>query len=72
MVVCLFFLCSRDTESDMYLEKSRCMSQIVNVYHLQHKSLHAFVAALSQLNIAEEAQEDIHEVGSEYMYIFRL
>ena len=59
--MCLIPL-SSDHESDMYLEKSRCMAQLVHVYHLQHKPLNAFVAALSQLNTAEEAQEDIHEV----------
>uniref|UniRef100_A0A1X7VFP5 Guanylate cyclase domain-containing protein n=1 Tax=Amphimedon queenslandica TaxID=400682 RepID=A0A1X7VFP5_AMPQE len=55
-----------DQESDMYLEKSRCMAQMVHVYHLQHKPLNAFVAALSQLNTAEEAQEDIHELLASY------
>lgn len=54
----------------MYLEKSRCMAQMVHVYHLQHKPLNAFVAALSQLNTAEEAQEDIHEVLELYMYMY--
>ena len=54
-------LCSGMT-SDTYLDQARCLAHVTHVYHLQHKKLQTMTAALKQLNKAEEAQEDIHEV----------
>ena len=38
------------------------MTHVTHAYHLQHENLWTLMAALKQLNVVEEAQEDVHEV----------
>ena len=49
-------------DSQTFLDQARCMAHVTHAYHLQHKNMKTLMAALKQLNAAEEAQEDIHEV----------
>ncbi len=51
-------------DSQTFLDQARCMAHVTHAYHLQHKNIKTLMAALKQLNAAEEAQEDIHEVGN--------
>lgn len=57
-----FMFIIRGQDSEKFLDQSRCMAHVVHAYHLQHKNMHTLMAALQQLNTAEEAQEDVHEV----------
>ena len=56
----------RGKDSEKFLNQSRCMAHITHAYHLQHENMKTLMAALQQLNAAEEAQEDIHEVFYRY------
>jgi len=48
--------------SETFLDQARCMAHVTHAYHLQHENLRTLMTALKQLNAAEEAQEDVHEV----------
>ena len=54
--------CTSGYDSETFLDQARCMAHVTHAYHLQHENLRTMMAALKQLNAAEEAQEDIHEV----------
>lgn len=56
----------RGRDSETYLDQARCMAHVTHAYHLQHQNLKTMMTALKQLNTAEEAQEDIHEVCNMY------
>ena len=49
-------------ESQKALDQARCLSHITHVYHLQHHNWQTLMSALQQLNMAEEAEENVHEV----------
>ena len=49
-------------DSETFLDQARCMTHVTHAYHLQHENLWTLMAALKQLNVVEEAQEDVHEV----------
>jgi len=42
------------------------MAHVTHAYHLQHENLRTLMTALKQLNAAEEAQEDVHELVEAY------
>ena len=56
----LFF---RD-DSTRLVEQSRCLSHLSHVYNSLHMNNRSLMAALQELNAAEEAEENLHEVSS--------
>ena len=46
-----------------FLDQARCMALLVHAYQLQNSDVLMLMVALRQLNIVEEAEEDIHEVS---------
>lgn len=57
---CLF----RDNSARL-IEQSRCLSHLSHVYHALHQNTRSLMAALQELNAAEEAEENLHEVSSD-------
>jgi adenylate cyclase 10 len=53
-------------ESDVFLEMSHCMANIASAFRLKDKTTKLMMAALSQLNTAEEAEENIYELMESY------
>ena len=60
MIVIHFF---RDNSTRL-IEQSRCLSHLSHVYHSLHQNNRSLMAALQELNAAEEAEENLHEVSS--------
>lgn len=48
--------------SALLIEQSRCLSHLSYVYHSLHQNNRSLMAALEELNSAEEAEENLHEV----------
>ena len=55
----------RSLQSQNALDQARCLAHITQAYHLQHRNWQTLMSALQQLNVAEEAEEDVHEVRSD-------
>lgn len=51
-------------DSARLIEQSRCLSHLSHVYHALHQNNRSLMAALQELNAAEEAEENLHEVSS--------
>ena len=52
----------RNSEHQKKLQdRAHCMAHITQAYHLQHENMLTLMAALQQLNAAEESG-DVHEV----------
>ena len=54
---------SRDNSARL-IEQSRCLSHLSHVYHSLQQNNRSLMAALQELNAAEEAEENLHEVCS--------
>ena len=73
-ICCRYFLSDRGINSKFFislcrfaetarlLEQARCLSQLFREYHDDHQVVKALLAALQQLNRAETADDDLHEV----------
>lgn len=46
----------------MLTEQARCLGHLSHVYHALHENDRSLMAALQELNAAEEADENLHEV----------
>lgn len=51
-------------DSTRLVEQSRCLSHLSHVYHSLNQNNRSLMAALQELNAAEEAEENLHEVSS--------
>lgn len=51
-------------DSTRLVEQSRCLSHLSHVYHSLNQNSRSLMAALQELNAAEEAEENLHEVSS--------
>ncbi|XP_071790978.1 adenylate cyclase type 10-like isoform X1 [Asterias amurensis] len=49
-----------------YIEQARCLSNMWHSYNRQPDSLRCLLAATQQVNLAEKADEDLHELISAY------
>lgn len=58
--ILIFFFYS--DKSARLIEQSRCLSHLSHVYHSLHLKKWSLMAALQELNAAEEAEENLHEV----------
>ncbi|XP_070579239.1 adenylate cyclase type 10-like [Ptychodera flava] len=56
---------SRDC--NLFVEQSRCLSHVWHVYHEIHEDMKAWLAALQQINRAEKADDDLHDLLVAYM-----
>ena len=57
-------LCFRDTECNKkFQDRAHCMAHMTQAFHLQHENMLTLMAALQQLNAAEESG-DVHEVST--------
>lgn len=57
-----FFFFFHSDKSARLIEQSRCLSHLSHVYHSLHLKKWSLMAALQELNAAEEAEENLHEV----------
>ena len=56
-------LCFRNTECNKkFQDRAHCMAHMTQAFHLQHENMLTLMAALQQLNAAEES-DDVHEVS---------
>lgn len=49
--------------SSRFIEQARCLSHLSHVYHALHENTRSLMAAVQELNAAEEAEENLHEVS---------
>ena len=64
--MCSFECLCSGLRSELCLDQARCLSHITHAYHLQHKNWQTLMAALHQLNMAEEAEENNHDLIEAY------
>ncbi|XP_078675268.1 adenylate cyclase type 10-like isoform X2 [Branchiostoma floridae x Branchiostoma belcheri] len=55
--------------ANVLVEQARCLSHVSHAYHMVHQDRRALVAALQQLNAAEQADDDLHELITAYTAI---
>ncbi|XP_035683245.1 adenylate cyclase type 10-like [Branchiostoma floridae] len=57
------------SRANVLVEQARCLSHVSHAYHMVHQDRRALVAALQQLNAAEQADDDLHELITAYTAI---
>ncbi|XP_078349307.1 adenylate cyclase type 10-like isoform X2 [Oculina patagonica] len=61
-----YYIGGAGDDSARLIEQSRCLSHLSHVYHSLHQNNRSLMAALQELNAAEEAEENLHELISAY------
>lgn len=54
------------------VEAANCLNHLVAVFSLKHNESVCYLAALMQLNVAEEASTDFHELITAYSSIIQV
>ncbi|RMX45142.1 hypothetical protein pdam_00016498, partial [Pocillopora damicornis] len=61
-----YYIGGAGDKSARLIEQSRCLSHLSHVYHSLHLKKWSLMAALQELNAAEEAEENLHELINAY------
>lgn len=61
-----YYIGGAGDKSARLIEQSRCLSHLSHVYHSLHLRKWSLMAALQELNAAEEAEENLHELINAY------
>ncbi|XP_038075913.1 adenylate cyclase type 10-like [Patiria miniata] len=54
------------SKREKYLEQARCLSHMWHSYDRQQDTLRCLLSAIQQVNLAENAEDDLHELTSAY------
>ncbi|XP_067031685.1 LOW QUALITY PROTEIN: adenylate cyclase type 10-like [Acropora muricata] len=61
-----YYIGGAGENSALLIEQSRCLSHLSYLYHSLHQNNRSLMAALEELNSAEEAEENLHELINAY------